>query len=196
MRTRTWLVAVALAFLALPALSQTNPTGTISGKLTDQQALPLVGATVTAESPTLQGSRSVVTSANGDYVIPFLPPGDYTLKVDLAGFNPVKRTVRISPSQTQTVNATMTLSTVSETLTVVGEVGDDFGKTAPVATSYKKELVEALPLARTIVGATLLAPGVQGSGPNGNIVVNGAMSYESLYLVNGVVVNETSAASP
>lgn len=31
---------------------------------------------------------------------------------------------------------------------------------------------------------------MQGSGPNGNSVVNGAMSFESLYLVNGVVVNE------
>jgi Carboxypeptidase regulatory-like domain len=73
--------------LTLPVFSQTNPTGTISGKLTDQQSLPVAGATVTVESPALQASRSVLTSSNGDYVLPFLPPGDYTLKIELSGFN-------------------------------------------------------------------------------------------------------------
>ncbi len=190
MRTRTMLVAVVLSFLALPAFSQTNPTGTISGKLTDQQALPVAGATVTAQSPALQGSRSAVSSANGDYVIPFLPPGDYAVIIELAGFTPVKRSVRISPGQAVPLNATLSLSTVTETLTVTGAAGDDFGRTAPVATSYKKDLIDALPLGRTLVAATTLAPGVQTSGPNGQIAVNGAMSFESLYLVNGVVVNE------
>ncbi len=190
MRTRTMLVAWALLCIALPAFSQTNPTGTISGRLVDQQDLPVVGATVTIHSPALQGSRSAVSSANGDYVVPFLPPGDYEVSVELAGFNPVKRNVRISPSQTVTRNATMTVTAVTETLTVTAQGGEDFGKTAPVATSYKKELVDALPLGRTIALITQLAPGVQNSGPNGAAMVNGAMSFESLFLVNGVVVNE------
>jgi hypothetical protein len=39
-------------------------------------------------------------------------------------------------------------------------------------------------------------PGVQASGPSGNLMVNGAMSFESLYVVNGVVVNENLRGQP
>jgi outer membrane receptor for ferrienterochelin and colicin len=190
LRKRSIWLAAGLAIVALPAFSQTNPTGTISGRLTDQQGLAMAGASVTVDSPALQGSRSVVTSSNGDYVVPFLPPGDYKIKFELAGFQQVERTVRISPSQTQTVNATMTLTTVSETVTVTAEAGADFNSNAPVASSYKKELVDSLPLRRDLNATALLAPGVQGSGPNGGLMVNGAVSYESLYLIDGVVVNE------
>ncbi|HET8645185.1 MAG TPA: hypothetical protein VFO85_06835, partial [Vicinamibacteria bacterium] len=59
-----------------------------------------------------------------------------------------------------------------------------------MATSLRSDLVDKLPLNRTFVAAALMAPGVQDSGPNGGVTVNGAMSFESLYLVNGVVVNE------
>jgi outer membrane receptor protein involved in Fe transport len=162
----------------------------VSGRITDQQALPVAGATVTVESPALQGTRSVMTSANGDFVVPFLPPGDYTLKIELTGFNPVTRTIRISPSQTQTMNATMVVTTVTETVTVVGQDTGDFKQGAQAATSYTKELVDKLPLGRTLVAATLLAPGVQNTGPNGGVTVSGSLSYESLYLIDGVVVNE------
>ncbi len=65
--------------LALPAWPQTNPTGIVSGKINDPQGLALPGVTVTVSSPALQGTRSVTSSVNGDYIVPFLPPGDYTV---------------------------------------------------------------------------------------------------------------------
>ena len=108
MRTRVQPLVVALMLLAPPAFTQTTPTGTISGKVVDQQGLALPGATVTAESPALQGSRSTTTSANGDYIIPFLPPGDYTLSFELTGFATVKREERVSLNQTVPVNVTIT----------------------------------------------------------------------------------------
>ena len=39
-------------------------------------------------------------------------------------------------------------------------------------------------------------PGVQSTGPNGGLSINGAMSFESLYVVNGVVVNENIRGQP
>ena len=98
------LFAFAAAFLAaaLPALAQTNPTGTLSGKIVDSQGLAVPGASVTAQSPVLQGLRSAVTSANGDFIIPFLPPGDYEVSVELSGFATTKHTARIAIGQTAT----------------------------------------------------------------------------------------------
>lgn len=73
MRVRTFLLCLGCALLlALPALSQGIPTGTLSGRVTaDNQSLP--GVTVTASSPSLQGKRSATTNSNGDYTIPLLP---------------------------------------------------------------------------------------------------------------------------
>ena len=191
MRGRNGLLALlALLVAAGPVLAQTNPTGTISGKAIDQQGLAMPGVTVTVESPALQGTRTAVTSANGDYIFPFLPPGDYTVTFSLTGFNTLKQSPRVSPGQTVIVNPSLTVSTVSETVTVTGQTTGDIGQGAQVATSFKSDLMNKLPVNRTLNAAVLLAPGVEGSGPNGNISINGAMSFESLYLINGVVVNE------
>ena len=83
-----WMVAVCLSLVAGSAHAQV-PTGTIAGRVTDQNGLVVPGATVTTTSPKLQGSRVVVTSAFGDYAIPLLPPGDYTVIVELSGFQRV-----------------------------------------------------------------------------------------------------------
>lgn len=44
---------------------------------------------------------------------------------------------------------------------------------------------------RDMNGAARLAPGTTDAGFRGSITFNGALSYEGLFLVNGVVVNET-----
>ena len=185
------VLAAAAALHAIPSSAQTNPTGTISGKVIDQQGLALPGVAVTADSPGLQGTRTATSSENGDFVLPFLPPGEYTVTFELAGFATLKRSERVRIGETTSVNPTLALSTVSETVTVSASPASDFGRGNEISTSFKSEMVDKLPLDRSFVGASLLAPGVQASGPNGNVIVNGAMSFESLYVVNGVVVNET-----
>ncbi len=196
MHPRVSTLLGALLCVALPAFSQTNPTGTISGEVLDQQGLAVPGVLVTAQSPALQGTRSTTTSTNGDYIFPFLPPGDYTLTFAVSGFTTVEQTARVSPGVTVLLNATMTVSALAETVTVVGQGARDFGQGAQVATSFKKDLVESLPIGRTLLAATVLAPGVQTTGPGGNLVISGATSFESLYLVNGVVVNENVRSQP
>jgi hypothetical protein len=182
--------ALSLLLMAAPLAAQTNPTGTISGKVVDQQGLAVPGASVTAASPALQGTRSTTTSSNGDYILPFLPAGEYSVTFELPGFATVRRTERVRPAETVTVNPAMDVRTVTETVEVVGQVASEFNNQAQVATSFKADLVEKLPLNRTIMAAVQLAPGVQSSGPSGNVSINGSMSFENLFMVNGVVVNE------
>jgi hypothetical protein len=127
---RLFALASALVLLALPAFSQTNPTGTISGKIVDQQSLAVPGAIVTVQSPALQGTRSATSSVNGDYIIPFLPPGDYTVTVEMSGFGTVKSPARVAIGQTANIDFSLALSTLTETR---GHGGDtDFGQKAGV----------------------------------------------------------------
>ena len=84
MRLKFFALAAAMLLLAaLPLSAQTNPTGIISGKVIDPDGLAVPGATVTLESSALQGSRTAQTSTNGDYIIPFLPAGEYTVTFSL-----------------------------------------------------------------------------------------------------------------
>ena len=71
-------VLAAMAIAAGPASAQTT-SGTITGRVVDNQNLAVPGVTVTVESPNLQGALSAVTSENGDYIVPQLPPGTYTV---------------------------------------------------------------------------------------------------------------------
>lgn len=183
-----FLVLVCLA-VAASAFAQGNPTGTITGKVSDPDNLVLPGVTVTVSSPVLQGVRSAVTSANGDYFIPFLPAGDYEVTFELQGFATLKQTVSLKMADTLPVNVTLKVATVSETVTVTGSMSDT-AMTPTVATTVKASTIENIPWGRTIDAATVMAPGAIGNGPGGNIMISGALSYDNLNLVNGVNVNE------
>lgn len=193
MRTKLVLAAVALCcVVSASALAQTTPTGTITGRVIDPDGLVLPGVTVTVTSPALQGARTVVTSENGDYIIPFLPAGEYKVVCEMSGFTTFEKTVRVQVAETVPLNVQLALGAVAETVNVSAEaVVADFTNTATSAASYRQDLIDRLPVSRQLTGAVLLAPGTAGTGPNGNITFSGAMSYEGLFLLNGVVLNET-----
>ena len=74
-------IAVALiALLALPLTAFGQTTGNLFGVATDGTGATLPGVTVTVTSPNLQGSRSAVTSASGEYQLQLLPPGNYRVE--------------------------------------------------------------------------------------------------------------------
>lgn len=195
MRKNVWC-ALALAFLAaLPALAQGLPTGTLTGRVTDGDGAVLPGVTVTASSPALQGTRSATTGESGDYNIPLLPPGDYTVTFEMDGFATAQRTVRMAAAQTTSLNHELSVEQVSEVITVTGSF-ETISTQPQAATTLTKQEVEALPVNRNIREAVLLTAGVSETGPGGNITISGGQSYENLFLVNGVVVNENLRGQP
>jgi outer membrane receptor protein involved in Fe transport len=200
MRVKVLLAVCCLVVMAGTAAAQV-PTGTISGRVLDQDGAAVPGVTVTATSPNLQGERSVVTSGVGDYVLPLLPPGTYTVRFELTGFEPITRTVGVAPTQSVPVDVTLALAGVTEAVTVTGNASA-FIETAQVATNIKQDLVSTLPTSRTLVANVLLAPNVRASGPNntnggdGSLVISGAMSFDSLYMVNGVAITENLRGQP
>lgn len=192
MRLKPLLLSAAGVLLAAAnVLAQTTPTGTLTGQVVDQEGLVLPGASVTVTSPALQGSRSATTSANGDYIIPFLPAGDYLAVFELSGFRKLEKRVRIQVAETVPLNAQLKVAGVEETITVTAGAPADFTQAPTAAASYKADAIDRLPVGRDIRGAVLLAPGTTSTGPGGNVTFSGAMSYEGLFLLNGVVLNET-----
>jgi hypothetical protein len=118
-RRATVLVAVLALLLPLTAVAQTSrTTGAITGTVTDTAGSPMPGVTVTVSSPNFQGTRSEVTDANGQYIIPSLPPGRYRAEYTLSGVqSQVREGINVNATQTTGVAVQMSLS-VSETVTV------------------------------------------------------------------------------
>jgi len=187
-----YLVCLAVFVVAASALAQT--TGTLTGTVTTEgKGLP--GATITVSSPNLQGTRTTVSGGNGDYSFPSLPPGDYTVTFDLEGMQKVSKRTTLRLAETARVDADLTVSKVSESITVTAAAPSVL-ETPQVSTNFDAKTIESLPVDRTIQGRVLLAPGVTNTGPNNQIVIHGAQSFDNLYLVNGVVVNENVRGQP
>src|ERR1700730_12958714 len=92
-RSFTFLsLAVVILLVPFSAFAQTSrTTGALQGVVTDTQGSPLPGVTVTVTGPTLQGTRTAVTDAKGEYILPTLPPGQYHAEYALSG---IKTAVR------------------------------------------------------------------------------------------------------
>ena len=197
MRNRAFIFIALLGcvLMAAPLLAQ-NPTGTITGRVT-HQAGPMPGVTVTADSPSMQGQKVAITGNAGEYIFRFLPPGDYTISFALDGFHTLELPVVVAIAQTKTVDAEMYAEAIREEIVVTGNY-----ETVSVGTqsnvTMQQSLVEALPVARNIDSAVLLTPGTGDTGPGSGdaITISGAASFENLFLVNGVVMNENLRGQP
>lgn len=184
---------VVTALLAGVAFAQGNPTATLTGRvLNEGQGLP--GVTVTVKSPNLQGTRTAVTSINGDFVLPLLPAGDYNVTFTMSGFQTVTRQVKLSAAQTTPLQVTMGIAAVAAEAVVVAQ-RETISQTQQNATTLTTDTLAKLPTARNIASAVNLAAGTNDRGAGGT-VISGAMSFENLFLVNGVVVQDNVRNTP
>ena len=194
MRTRVksnvWVCLAASLLLASQVLAQ-NPTASLKGRVSDDGGGGLPGVSVVATSPNLQGERRTTTGNNGDYKLAFMPPGEYRVAYELEGFATKVRTIRLSAAQSSTSDISMEIAEVVEEIIVTANLDTISDGTTAVST-YSTDEVEKLPIQRDLESAVNLAPGVHNTavGDNRNISINGAMSFENVFMVNGVVVNE------
>src|SRR5579872_4440776 len=94
------LVALALAsiglFLANSVRLEAQTTASIRGTIRDEQGAVLPKATLTARQVDTNTVRSTVTGDAGEFYLPNLPAGKYTIKVEMSGFAGVESTLELS----------------------------------------------------------------------------------------------------
>ena len=186
-----WSIFVSAGSL----FAQGVQTGTIRGLVKDQQDLAVPGVTVTATSPALQGPRSAVTDREGLYVFRALPPGNYQLDFELAGFATLMRNAAVPLGSVIETNVSMRAAGVAESVQVTAEQPPPIA-TPVVGMNFKAE-IENLATPRTIQGIAQLSPAVNEVSPNtGQLVVNGAFAYDNVFMVNGVDINDNLFATP
>ena len=189
-------LGVLLALICLaPNASAQSTTGTISGRVVDSQDRATPGVTVSATSPNLQGVRSATTSETGDYIITLLPSGNYSVTFELSGFERQTRQVTLAPTQGLPLDAKLGLAPVNESVEITGST-NLLLQTAQVASNFQQDLMNVLPTTRDINASVLMAPSVHATGPSGAYSIAGSMSYENLFLINGVTVSENLRGQP
>jgi hypothetical protein len=166
---KRWFLAlgVAVSMLALgaaPAFAQgggASSTGSISGTVSDAQGGVLPGVTVTATSPAQIGELTVVTNEAGVYRFPSVPPGEYRLNYELAGFqNIVREGVRITLGFNAQVNVSLQVATLQETVTVSGQSPVIDTSATRIQTNFDQTQLSSLPNARDMWSLLASTPSV------------------------------------
>jgi hypothetical protein len=113
---------LAVLLTVTPAWAQGGATAQISGLVKDQSAGVLPGADVTITQTDTGFKRNVVTDADGAFTFPNIPIGPYRLEVMLQGFRSYVQTgIVLQVNSSPSVNVTLALGQVAETVTVQGE---------------------------------------------------------------------------
>ncbi len=138
-------------------------TGALNGKVTDVSGAPLSGVTVVATSPAMMRARTIVTDARGQYEVPAVPPGEYTLAFSLPPEfkQMIREGILVSLGGTTTVDEVLVLAAREETVLVAGESPVlDRSRTAIVFSFEARQLAD-LPASRSSSAILDATPGVQ-----------------------------------
>src|SRR5262245_8526878 len=145
-RTSRLLFAALGLLVTVTAAAAQQTTGTIAGRVLDEQKAAVPGATVTAKNSSTGFTRSEVTDSEGVYRITGLPVGSYALSIEISGIQPQSRSVQVSVSETLTSDFDMTIAKVAENVTVVAEVPMVDTTSSAVGGIVDTRRVENLPL--------------------------------------------------
>src|SRR5256885_14434033 len=113
------LLLLLLIVFTFSALAQ--QTGAIRGKVTATDGSVLPGVTVEARSNVLPQPRVTTTDTNGEYQLPALQPGTYTLTFTLGGMQTMNRRAEVIIRQNTTADVRMGVQGLSEAITVTAE---------------------------------------------------------------------------
>ena len=180
--------AAAVVVSPVDAAAQIGQTATLTGTVTDSSGGVLPGVTVTVTSEAvIGGSRTAVTDENGIYRFPALPPGTYSVKVELAGFRTITQEARLQLGQTITVDVKLDPG-LTDTIEVTGAAPTVDVKTSAAQKNLTEEILEYIPYSsRFGPDAIMLAPGVN---PNNLTAFGSGGTSSNAYMIDGVDVSD------
>jgi outer membrane receptor for ferrienterochelin and colicin len=178
------LALLAVVVMAGSAVAQ-EQTGSLVGKITADGGESLPGVSVEIKGSA--GTLVAVTDAKGEYRFPRVSPGAYKVTARLQGFQTYEASrVNVSLGDKATVNVTLKISSVMETVVVTGErvqiaVGEN-----STSTTIASEQIALLPKGRDFTTVVTQAPGVSNEAFLGGISIDGASGAENRFVIDGV----------
>ena len=165
--------------------------GVVTGTIFDGTGAAVPKANVALTNIGTSISQSTMSGADGSYRFSLVPPGMYKLTVKAAGFTEKQITqIKVDPSETLPVNATLAVSTSTTTVDVEASGALVQTANADLSTTINERTIESLPLlTRNVFDLAFAAPAVT-QGMNFNAAAGGARESGTTNMLNGADNND------
>jgi hypothetical protein len=191
--------------LTVKVYGQTPGTGAISGVVYDPSNRVIANAEVMTVNEATHLSRSVVTTPEGVFRVPLLPPGSYSVTVKATGFaEHALQSIPVTVSETNSLNVMLTVAGANTSVEVAGDTEVVDLESSTLGRAVEHEAIEALPLAnRNYTQILMFSPGVVVALPDAtalgrgsqNVTSNGAKTTSNNIQFNGIDANNLSQNS-
>ncbi len=180
---------------SMPAALAQAGRGGISGTVTDASGAQIPGATVVAQDVAKGTKLSTVTTGAGVYSFVSVAPGEYIVTISHDGFDTsVQNKVLVTVDQTNTVNATLRVGSLSETVTVDESSSLVDASNSTVGQLISAQQIDRVPLVTRDVyqlvqlsAGVLPANGTPNSSDNPGIFNQRSGADVSGYTINGAL---------
>src|ERR1700678_2428456 len=206
-----FIVACIFALASSPVMYG-QATGSFSGTVLDKSGSSISGATVTATSQGTGLARAAKADSAGHYVIPLLPVGIYTVRVDFTNFQSTEsKDLKLDVDEARELDFNISPATVVSTVTVSGDAVVAETSNPSLGQVITSQQVSQLPLnGRDFVQlATLTAGATAETNPNSfftsaassevaargpfSLSVGGSRPNSTDWLLDGVDNNELTS---
>ncbi|MDQ3801755.1 MAG: Plug and carboxypeptidase regulatory-like domain-containing protein, partial [Acidobacteriota bacterium] len=194
-----------ISLLSGAASAQTATSGQITGNVSDPSGAAVPDASITVTHAGTGETRTVTTSADGNYTIPNLGVGTYRMRVTKSGFKETSvANVVVNVATVTSQNISLEVGQVTETVEITADAIQIETQSGTVGEVVSGEQVRELPLnGRSFVQLTQLQPGVaaadnfdsKSKGLFGGVdfSVNGNSTQSNLFLTDGANNNDTGS---
>ncbi len=184
---------LACVFMPRPVVAQSNTTGALSGRVTDEVGTPLPGATIQIESAALIGGvKGIAADKDGLWRFREIPPGSYTITIAMPGYKTIlRKDVRVLLGRTIDVPVEMIQFAGEETMTVVGAAVEIDKTSSATSTVLTDSYLQNLPTGRFQPDTLNLAPGI-----NSGSAYGGGSGSSNAYQIDGVDVSDPDSGTP
>jgi hypothetical protein len=194
---RSYAAPVLLALLATtPVYAQGGATSSIVGVVVDNTDAVIPGAAVLVKSDATGAESRAVSDANGQFAVPALNPGTYTVTVTLSGFKTsLLKGVIVTAGGPATVRAKLEIGGLEESIVVESASAVVQTQTAAVSTTLNTKAITTLPLtSRSTLNFIQFLPGIQ--TPQGGDVrssqINGLPQSSINITLDGVNIQDNT----
>ncbi len=156
------VVCLLLSFSTIHNVYAQGATATLSGVVTDQTGAVIPGANIAVISIAQGFQRTTTTNDEGIFVVPLLPPGNYTVKAEHEGFTPAEfRDVILNVNDQRTIKIPLKVGNVANQTVDVLDSPTLIDESPAVGTTVDRQFVSNLPLnGRSFQSLIALSPGV------------------------------------
>lgn len=198
-KSRRATLSALLLVLLQPGLTAQDARGTIVGRITDPSGAMIAGAAIRATNVATGVSTTAKSNAAGNFTMPYLLPGAYTVQSEIAGFKTaVREGIQVRVGESVEVNFQMQLGATTETI----EIRDETPLLSTAEASLgqvidERRIVELPTFGGSAVSLVTLAPGTifgtdmrqadrASNNVNSQFSVNGAGIYNNEFTIDGV----------